>query len=176
MRSANLLNLAILFLCSSCNDADRSEEPAVEVDPVFELARRDPQLRRILENKVVKDSLSNSQFKRQLRAELSERLYEFPKPRAVSHLESLLQSSDCVGDIRRWNRTYSNGLDEKRGGIDPAKIRFRLIEAGKLGIRPARHIVASSRFPTIDDRPFRVVYGTYDVASSRITIEFCGQN
>jgi hypothetical protein len=59
---------------------------------------------------------------------------------------------------------------------DNAKIKFRFIEAGKFGVRPGISIRAKDDWYELDDRPYKIVEGNYDIATSTIHIDYCGLN
>jgi hypothetical protein len=167
---------SLWLLIVSCSDSEAEMSSNYNSDPVFRAARADPQLRRRLDSKEARDAMTDPTFRRQLGAELSEKLYPHPDPGTIDELEKLLDGRPCVGTISRWHRIYANGINDELGGVDPAKVRFRFSEAGRHGVVAGRKIVHADELVSIDDRDIRVVHGAYDRRTGSVNVEFCGPN
>lgn len=164
----------LLLLTVNCRDVD--EHGTMDEDPVFRAARADPELRARLDSQEIQNAMADPAFRRQLRAELSEQFYRKPDVELINKVEKLLNGEPCVGSTDQWRRIYANGVDTQFGGVDPTKVRFRLVEAGKHGIVAGREIVSAKEFVVIDDRDLQVIFGSFDRNTQSINIEYCGPN
>jgi hypothetical protein len=98
-----------------------------------------------------------------------------PKASDIDAIESSLSKNSCVKSIHRWQRSYAfNG--NKRNGIDRSTIRFEYRSAGKFGFADSRNVFETENWVDLDDRQYDLVVGTYEVAHSRLNVEYCGPN
>ena len=174
------LILILPLLLASCSDGDpvppKKFQQLFKNDPVFQALLRDPIARPYLRDPAFWQEFRDPQMRWQLRMTQSEKMYSPPSEKTVDRLERALRQAECVGSLELWDRLYTNGQDTKRGGIDPNKVAFLYREAGVHSFKPHRSIVRPREFYSIDDRPYRLVYGSYDIAADRLTIESCGNN
>jgi len=98
-----------------------------------------------------------------------------PSEDLVHHVETLLAAIHCVGDIGHWSRSYAYDFMPERM-IDTGIVDFQLKDAGRFGVKPGVQITYPDAWLNIDDGPYRVVSGDYDVREDRIRIAFCGNN
>lgn len=145
-------------------------------DPVFAAMLRDPKVRAHLNDPEFWQSFRDPQVRWQLRMEQSARMYPPPSENIVARVEQALSEMNCVGSLESWDRLYTNGQDIRRGGIDPNRLTFSLRQAGVHGFKPGRSIVPPSKFYSIDDRPYPLVHGQYDIAADKLTLKSCGDN
>jgi hypothetical protein len=100
-----------------------------------------------------------------------------PPAQYLDKMEKELGAVQCVGDVRRWERRYE--YHRSRTGtvyhLDTAVIDFQLREAGKFGFRSGREFVDTIE-PEIDDRPYKIAFGNYDLLRDKLTVETCGPN
>ena len=119
---------------------------------------------------------SNPKLEKAIRTYEGLHTRRLPNPAIVDRIEQKLSTQPCVGSLDRWFRRYAYGLDHQRGGVDGNTISFSLHEAGAYEFRAGREIVRPLEFATIDDRPYRYAWGTYNVARDTLVIETCGPN
>src|SRR5687768_15797973 len=102
-----------------------------------------------------------------------------PSEADIDRLESQFAAVPCLGDAGRWDRTYFFGSNGARDAIDKDRIDFRLAEAGKYEFKPERHRVEAfspEALGSIDDRDYRVAFGSYRISTRTFEIEACGAN
>lgn len=90
--------------------------------------------------------------------------------RSADVIENEVQKIPCIGQIMHWERKYS--FSRKDHNI----IDFVYKEAGKYEFRSRREILEVASGFQIDDRPYRTVYGSYDIKKSSLMIDYCGLN
>ena len=143
--------IAALALACSCNQPTSAS--TAQSDP-----NNDPELQRALR--------------------LQEALQTGLRPDAavVDRIERSLAENHCVGALRRWSRKYSYALEHSRGAVDTNTVLFTLREVGPES-REGRAVVSpGAMFSSVDDRRHRFAAGSYDIRSSSLTVDFCGQN
>ena len=95
----------------------------------------------------------------------------------VDRLEAELEADPCVGPLGRWNRTYeyaARDVNQRRDAL-----AFKLVEANGTSTKPGREILRSyvgGGEIAVDDRPVKMAWGLYDIATGRLTMEHCGNN
>jgi hypothetical protein len=97
-----------------------------------------------------------------------------PTPQLVDHIEALLVRSPCIGDLKRWSRSYAYDMLPERT-VDTGIVDFHFEEAGAENVKAGRHVSAPF-MANIDDRPIKMVDGDYDIREDRIRIGWCAQN
>lgn len=109
-----------------------------------------------------------------------------PSVEAIDRLEWRLSEEPCVGNLKRWERHYTFASKPFLDGLfgvrnrwyDFGKIDIDLREAGFEEFKGGRHL--HRRIPEhllmLDDRPYRVAFGKYDIASDRVKLRSCGPN
>jgi hypothetical protein len=104
-----------------------------------------------------------------------------PSKSLINHIEDMLADDPCVGDIRKWARLYE--WRQTKDGIDTSVIDIDLRQAGVFGFQSGR--VVRARDPSLrpgeimiaaDDRDYRVAFGSYEVATDALNLDFCGRN
>ncbi len=145
--SWRLASVIALLLMSCSESPDQPEDPQLE--------------RRI-------------QLDRRLKASIQ--THPLPPVRLVARIERGLQNDPCIGSMARWYRRYSYGLDHERGVVDPNIVWFTFHQAGAYQFRAGRSIQEPREDDSLDDRPYLVASGTYDVAADRLAVEMCGPN
>ncbi len=104
---------------------------------------------------------------------------DVPAAAAIDRIEQQLAGDPCIGPPDRWERHFYYALAP--GGSGPATrtdrniIAFDFYEAGRYEFLP-RRVVSAVPDVSPDDRPMRVAFGAYHVASDRLSVDFCGQN
>lgn len=110
-------------------------------------------------------------------AERYERIANHRKPSGglVDAVEVQVARDRCVGDLNRWERLYSFGLNDIRE-VDETKILFHYRQAGVYGFQAGRKVTTPAAWVNLDDRDYALVSGSFDRPSGKLVIDFCGQN
>lgn len=109
-----------------------------------------------------------------------------PSPALADKIDALLVRNPCVGSLDHWDREYFWGLNwwsahrvwgSRWLGSDRSIVRVQFKQAGVFGVGPGRRLtpVEDVQFE-YDDRDYRVVFATYDVAAEILATEYCGLN
>ncbi|WPZ05137.1 hypothetical protein T8S45_06280 [Blastomonas marina] len=105
-----------------------------------------------------------------------------PTEQTIDRLEQRLSKVSCIGSLDSWERHYTFMSEPFLGWdydwYDYGKIDVDLREAGFEEFKGGRHIHA--RVPEhqrmLDDRPYKVAFGEYDVSEDRLSLTHCGAN
>lgn len=96
-----------------------------------------------------------------------------PSDKALDNLEAILSKDTSVGNVSKWSRRYSFGLN-KEMALSPDKIRFSLRKSNKyIGTRKS---LTYRMFAELDDSQFYRVDGYYNVQSRELKITYRGPN
>ncbi|WP_404710313.1 hypothetical protein [Sphingomonas sp. MMS24-J13] len=109
-----------------------------------------------------------SQFIRQLEA------YPKPPDALLDQVELKLQAIPCIGNLSRWKRLYTYGLPTRK--VDESQIDFKLMLAGRLGIKSGRQTDFPGSTRSIDDTPIKMAMGSFNRKTGKVTLEFCASN
>jgi hypothetical protein len=117
---------------------------------------------------------------------------DVPSEALIRRIEAHLERGACVGSLDRWARFYRWGThpsdfvgDRPRATTHDrrAEVEIVLREAGKFGYRAGSYIEPSPPplernevYIELDDRDYRVAFGTYVVASDTLQLRTCGGN
>jgi hypothetical protein len=93
-----------------------------------------------------------------------------PSLEAIQKIESDISHDPCVGPVDHWQRLYAYRDKDER------IIGFLYREAGRFGFVPGVTVRNAEDWDAIDDRPYKRVDGSYDIATSRLSVEYCGLN
>jgi hypothetical protein len=114
--------------------------------------------------------------------ELREGCHQFmalkrPAADLVDRVEARLARHPCIRGLARWQRLYSFArvMGDPRS-VDEHRIAFQFREAGFNGFRSERRTTAPEVWVQIDDRPYNLVSGYFDLRSGELSIDFCGAN
>lgn len=110
-------------------------------------------------------------------AERYERIMNHRKPSMglVEVVEAQVARNRCVGDLNRWERLYSFGLNDRRE-VDETKILFHYRQAGVYGFKVGRKVTTPAEWVNLDDRDYEFVSGSFDRPSGKLVIDFCRPN
>ena len=98
-----------------------------------------------------------------------------PSAALVDAVEAKIAHDPCVGDLNKWERLYSFGLDDERE-VDENTVLFDFREAGVFGFRAGRRVTAPAEWVNIDDRDYDLVFGKFDRTTGKLVIDACGPN
>jgi hypothetical protein len=93
-----------------------------------------------------------------------------PSAASVADIERRMANRPCVGALDQWERLYA--FSQKDRNV----ISFQYREAGRFGFRKGAERRASEDWYNLDDRPYRVVFGSFDQRNSTIKVAYCGLN
>jgi hypothetical protein len=128
-------------------------------------------------NDVTKQSDDAADFVSPEAKERHEYLVNHSRPPAslVAAIEQKVSRNPCVGNLDRWERLYSYGLDEQQD-VDENKIVIDFRQAGVHGFKAGRRIGYPNEGIGNDDRSFNLVWGSFDRAKDTLDIKYCGPN
>jgi hypothetical protein len=157
----------LLLLLAACGPALKNEAAVQAADPssVGDSDEREPPCASL------PDPASVSWCEREAR-------HRRPTSDLLDQVEAALARHPCVGDLHRWQRLYSfstTGTGPNRS-VDEGEIAFMLREAGVEGFKDERRTTAPHAFLAVDDRDYDVAFGTFDLRSRALMIEYCGAN
>ncbi|QNN65247.1 hypothetical protein H9L12_00935 [Sphingomonas rhizophila] len=98
-----------------------------------------------------------------------------PSVELIDAVEAQVARDRCVGDLKRWERLYSFGLDDRRE-VDETKVLFHYRQAGVYGFKAGRKVTKPAEWVNPDDRDYALAFGSFDRQSGNLVIDFCGQN
>lgn len=98
-----------------------------------------------------------------------------PPASLIEAVEAKVAHDPCVGDLNKWERLYSFGLDDERE-VDESKVWFAFREAGVFGFRAGRRVTAPGEWVNIDNRDYNLIFGTFDRTTGKLVIDACGPN
>jgi hypothetical protein len=98
-----------------------------------------------------------------------------PPASLIKAVEAQIARDPCVGDLGRWERLYSFGLDDRRE-VDETKVLFGYRQAGVYGFQTGKRATAPAEWVMPDDRHYDLVSGSFDRTSGKLIIEACGPN
>jgi hypothetical protein len=100
-----------------------------------------------------------------------------PPDKVLDRLEAKLADYPCIGPLKRWSRSYAWAVEPRTRAMDRERVEFLFEEAGKFEFREGRHVFGGSGLPfNIDDRAYRIAYGTYVPATGALEVRACGAN
>ncbi len=104
-----------------------------------------------------------------------------PSNDAIDRLETKLSGAPCIGPLGYWDRRYSYESSPLRPGLghldrwyDYRTIRFEFFEADGAFFKSGRHRYGRPNFSLYVDGKLKFASGTYNIASGKLTIDFCG--
>jgi hypothetical protein len=97
-----------------------------------------------------------------------------PKATDVDNIERMISGKACYTPLNRWHREYY--FPQSAGRVIRAWIYFSYQEAGIYGLRPGRVIIRLDNTYRVDDRPYDVASGRYEVTTHRLILDYCGPN
>lgn len=103
------------------------------------------------------------------------RAHRKPPAGLIDAVEAQVANERCVGNLSRWERLYSFGLDDKRE-VDETKILFGYRQAGVYGFQSGKRATSPAAWVMLDDRDYDLVSGSFDRTSGHLVIESCGPN
>ena len=98
-----------------------------------------------------------------------------PSASLIDAVEARIARHPCVGNLSRWERLYSFGLDDRRE-VDETTVLFQYAQAGVYGAKASKSVTAPEAWLTPDDREIDFVFGSFDRASGKLNVEYCGPN
>lgn len=108
----------------------------------------------------------------------ADRAARLPDELVVDRLEAQLAKETCIAPLSRWERRYWFARDRPSQAPNYGKISIDLRQADFEEFRSGRHLLDrpfEAEFG-IDDRAYELAFGTYDIASNRVSLWACGPN